>query len=218
MMARKSKTAEQIDNDLFPPKPVSALPPIPENYYVNNTEFYEACKKYLNHCVLAKTEGHPKPRMPEYIGSCILKIATKLSYSRNFIGYPYREEMVGDALENCLLYFHNFDPVKYTNPFSYFTQISYYAFIRRIEREKKLMYTKYKSMQNMQHEGLFDSQDTDSASDFDVNIDEKLMNNDYMKDFINNFEIKAEARRVKRAKKKGVEPFFDDASIEEDDG
>lgn len=202
-MARK-KTTEAV----VAPEVVIAVS-LPENYYVDNAKFYEAVKKYLNQCQLAKMGGEPKPRMPDYIGSCILKIATKLSYSRNFIAYPYREEMVGDAIENCLLYFHNFDPVKYTNPFSYFTQISYYAFIRRIEREKKDMYKKYKVMQNMQSEGLFDSQSSDNAGDFDVNIDEKLINNDYMNDFVNTFERKVADRREKRAKKKGVENFFD---------
>lgn len=207
-MARKAIKSTEVD-DLTSTAPVVPTP-LPENYYVDNGKFYEAVKKFLNQCTLAVASGEPKPRMPDYIGLCILKIARKLSYSRNFIGYPYREEMVSDAIENCLLYFHNFDPVKYTNPFSYFTQISYYAFIRRIEREKKEMYKKYKAMQNQQHEGLFDSQNTDNAADFDVNIDEKLMNNDYMNDFVNSFELKAAARREKRTKKKGIEPFFDD--------
>jgi hypothetical protein len=87
------------------------------------------------------------PPVTDYIGKCFLDIANHLSYRPNFINYPYREEMIGDAIENCLMYASNFDPNKSKNPFSYFTQIIYFAFLRRIAKEKKQMYIRYKMLE-----------------------------------------------------------------------
>lgn len=92
----------------------------------------------------ANESGEVRPPVNEYIGECFMKIAEHLSHKPNFINYDYREEMVGDGIENCLMYAHNFDPEKSKNPFSYFTQMIYYAFLRRIQKEKKQMYVKYK--------------------------------------------------------------------------
>ena len=91
--------------------------------------------------------GKSEPPVTDYIGKCFLDIAERLSYRPNFINYPFRDEMVGDGIENCLMYASNFDPAKSKNPFSYFTQIIYYAFIRRIQKEKKQNYIKYKSIE-----------------------------------------------------------------------
>ena len=96
----------------------------------------------------AEDSGRKKPPVSNYIAESFLKIAEHLSYRPNFMNYPYREEMVGDGIENCLMYAHNFDPEKSKNPFSYFTQIIYFAFLRRIEKEKKQSYIKYKIMED----------------------------------------------------------------------
>ena len=187
----------------------TAAPTNKANYYVDNAAFYQACVEYKNACAAALAEGKPKPRIPDYIGSCILKIATHMSYSRNFINYRYREDMIGDGYENCILYFHNFNPDKYKNPFGYFSQIVYYAFLRRIHREKKQLYIRHKVMMNQIDEGLADSNEFDSGEDFGVQIDKQLTDNEYMNDFVNNFEEKARQRRDARKTKKGVEKFFD---------
>lgn len=100
--------------------------------------------KYITEYRRCKEAGIQTPRCPEYIGGCIWKIAEGLSTNRNFIGYTYRDEMIGDGVENTIRYLHNFDPDKTKNPFAYFTQIIYYAFLRRIEKEKKQTYVKYK--------------------------------------------------------------------------
>jgi len=92
----------------------------------------------------ADAEGVPRPYVPNYIGECIMKIATHLSYKPNFINYTFRDEMILDGIENCITYIDNFDPAKSKNPFAYFTQITYYAFIRRIQKEKKQIDTKKK--------------------------------------------------------------------------
>ncbi len=89
----------------------------------------------------------PKPQVTEYIGECFLLIAERLSTRPNFINYPYRDEMIGDAIENCLMYAANFDPEKSKNPFAYFTQITYFAFLRRIKKEKDQDKIKYKLME-----------------------------------------------------------------------
>jgi DNA-directed RNA polymerase specialized sigma subunit len=108
-----------------------------KEHYVNNKEFLEAMKLYRKSVNKAKKEKKPKPPVTDYIGSCFLKIANHLSYRPNFINYTFRDDMISDGIENCLQYLDNFDPTKSNNPFAYFTQIIYYAFIRRIQKEKK---------------------------------------------------------------------------------
>ena len=117
------------------------------NHYIDNKEFYAAMKQWKDQVNNAESQGESKPPVTEYIGKCFVDIATNLAYRPNFINYPYREEMIGDGIENCLMYCSNFDPDKSTNPFSYFTQIIYYAFLRRIQKEKKQNYIKYKMME-----------------------------------------------------------------------
>lgn len=105
--------------------------------YVNNQDFLAAVLEHKQAVADAENAGEEKPGVTDYIGDCILKIATHLSHKPNFINYSYRDEMISDGVENCILYFHNFNPEKSRNPFAYFTQIIYYAFLRRIEKEHK---------------------------------------------------------------------------------
>ena len=111
--------------------------PKKKQHYVNNADFLAAIVKYKEKVKIAEEEGKPKPRVNNYIGGCFLKIATHLSYRPNFINYTYRDDMINDGIENCLQYLENFNPKKSKNPFAYFTQIIYYAFVRRIQKEKK---------------------------------------------------------------------------------
>ncbi len=112
-------------------------------HYVDNKEFYDALCVWKDGVVEADDCGEPRPPIPDYIGECFLKMAEGLSRRACFINYDFREEMVGDAIENCILYAHNFKK-EGKNPFAYFTQMMYYAFLRRIQKEKKQMYIKYK--------------------------------------------------------------------------
>ena len=123
------------------------------NNYIDNKEFFSAMVDWKKLVIEARELDDPRPPITEYIGKCFMDIAEHLAYKPNFINYPYRDEMVGDGIENCLLYCHNFDPEKSKNPFSYFTQIIYYAFLRRIEREKKQNYIKYKTIMMKDAEG-----------------------------------------------------------------
>ncbi len=113
-------------------------------HYIDNKEFHSAMIAWKELCKEAEEAGEEKPQVTNYIGECFLKIANGLSYRPNFINYTYRSEMVSDGIENCLQYLYNFDPSKSNNPFAYFTQIIYYAFIRRIQKEKKQTHIKHK--------------------------------------------------------------------------
>ena len=115
--------------------------------YVNNKEFLDALMVYRQQVSAAVELNKPKPRIPNYIGECFLKIATHLSYKPNFVNYMFREDMISDGIENCVQYIDRFNPEKSTNPFAYFTQIIYFAFLRRIQREKKQLEIKSKLLE-----------------------------------------------------------------------
>ena len=117
------------------------------DHYVNNKELLEAMIVYRSKCAIAKEKGIDPPAISYYLGECFLKIATHLSYKPNFVNYMFREDMIGDGIENCVQYIHNFDPNKSNNPFAYFTQIIYYAFLRRIQKEKKQLEIKTKKIE-----------------------------------------------------------------------
>ena len=116
-------------------------------YYVNNKEFLAAITVYRQKVHAAEEAGEARPRVTNYLGSCFLKIATHLSYKPNFVNYMFREDMICDGIENCLQYIDNFNPEKSKNPFAYFTQIIYYAFLRRIQKEKKQLEIKGKILE-----------------------------------------------------------------------
>ena len=126
-------------------------------HYVDNKKFLEAMVVYREKVNKAKENDRKKPDVTNYIGECFLKIANHLSYRPNFINYTYRDDMISDGIENCLQYMDNFNPEKSTNPFAYFTQIIYYAFIRRIQKEKKQMLVKSKLIANAGIENMMDS-------------------------------------------------------------
>ena len=113
-------------------------------HYVNNKEFLAALIKYREDKEIALAKGLPKPPIPRYIGECFLKIANHLSFKPNFVNYMFREDMISDGIENCVQYIHNFDPEKSKNPFAYFTQVIHFAFVRRIQKEKKQLDIKTK--------------------------------------------------------------------------
>ena len=129
-------------------------------YYVNNKELLEAMTSYKERVIYAKEHGKPKPRVSNYVGDCFLKIATHLSYKPNFVNYPFREDMICDGIENCLQYIDNFDPEKSSNPFAYFTQIIYYAFLRRIQKEKKQLEIKQKIIDHSDAASVMQIDDT----------------------------------------------------------
>jgi len=119
------------------------------NHYVNNGDLLKTIEIYKKACRKAKREGLSKPKIPDYIGKCLMLIAENLSHKPNFLSYSFRDEMISDGIENCIMYFDNFNEKKYKNPFAYFTQIIYFAFIRRIQKEHKQLYVRYKSTEQI---------------------------------------------------------------------
>ena len=134
-------------------------------HYVDNKKLLQAMIEWKELCVIAEKEGKVQPPVTNYIGDCFLKIATHLSYRPNFINYMYREDMIGDGIENCIQYIHNFDPDKSSNPFAYFTQIVYYAYLRRIAKEKRQQAIREKILERKGYEEVFHSDDHDNSAD-----------------------------------------------------
>ena len=112
-------------------------------HYVNNREFYEALIPFV-----AERKINPECKIPPYIGECVYKICSRIVYLPNFINYAFRDDMVGDAIENCIRYVDRFKPEKSKNPFAYYSSIAYYACVRRIQLEKKQVETRAKFVQS----------------------------------------------------------------------
>ena len=125
-------------------------------HYVNNKEFLAALIRYQEDIEIARLQDKPKPVIPRYIGECFLKIANHLSFKPNFVNYMFKEDMISDGIENCVQYIHNFNPEKSRNPFAYFTQIIHYAFLRRIQREKRQLEIKNKIIEKSGYNEVFD--------------------------------------------------------------
>ena len=166
-------------------------------HYVDNQKFLEEMIIYKGKCNEAKNKGEPEPQISEYVGECFMKIAQRLSFRPNFINYAFRDDMISDGIENCVQYIRNFDPEKSKNPFAYFTQIIYFAFIRRIQKEKKQLYIKYKTMDTFGT--LTDNvevMDHDKAHyDYETLSADQKAN---MYDFISNFEEKKKSKSTKK--------------------
>ena len=172
-------------------------------HYVNNKEFLAAMVEYKKLVDKAKKEGKKNPRVPDYVGECFLKIANHLSYRPNFINYTFRDDMISDGIENCLQYLNNFNPKTSNNPFAYFTQIIYYAFIRRIQKEKKQAHVKNKIIENMNVDMMLIQDDGDSSTP-----------NPYADYLQKNFlpEEDVYKPKKKKDKPKGLELFYEDSA------
>lgn len=176
-------------------------------HYVDNKKLFEAMVVYLKSLRESKEKGEAiPPRIPPYIGECIMKISTHLAYRPNFSNYTFREEMISDGIENCLLYLHNFNPDKSQNPFAYFTQIIFFAFIRRIQKEKKYLYTKFAAIENANLNNETSSIQEGDGGKYTDNIKYGEWSNEQMEKFMGDFEEKMKIRkpRAKRKKKTAV--------------
>jgi hypothetical protein len=172
-----------------------------QKHYINNPDFLQALMDYKAEQKRCKTNKLPDPPIPNYIGECFMKIAEGLSHKPNFINYTYRDEMMSDGIENCLMYFDNFDPAKSKNPFAYFTQIIYYAFLRRIQKEKKQLYVKYKATEQM---GILDEFE---MLEFEDGITRQFELYENISEFIENYEDAKKAKKEVK-KPKGIEKFL----------
>jgi len=178
-----------------------------QKHYINNQDFLAALVDYKTRCAEAEAANKVRPNIPNYIGECWMKIAEGLSHKPNFINYTYRDEMISDGIENCLMYFENFDPSKSSNPFAYFTQIIYFAFLRRIQKEKKQLYVKYKATEMY---GILDEFEMLEGEDGSSKQFELY---DNIAEFIGNYEDSKKAKKAEKdaAKKpKGLEKFIEE--------
>ena len=135
-------------------------------HYVNNKEFLYAIVAYKKSIKDAEATGEPKPRITNYLGECFLKIATHLSYKPNFVNYMFKDDMICDGIENCVQYINNFNPEKSKNPFAYFTQIIHYAFLRRIQKEKKQLEIRQKIIERSGFDEVMSADEDGKSSEY----------------------------------------------------
>ena len=174
-----------------------------KQHYVDNKLFFAEMEKWKAEIDESDEVDDLPPMVTEYMGECFYKIATHLSYRPNFINYTYREEMIGDGIENCIRYAKNFNPEKSKNPFAYFTQIIYYAFIRRITKEKKQTAIKQKIIDNT------------STKTYDImEGDDDVYSNTYMEFLRDNLEEKDIPKPKRKKSKKGIEHFLEELENE----
>lgn len=168
-----------------------------DSHYLDNEQFLAALVSFQGEVKRAKkSKILPPPAVNDYIGWCFLQIAENLARRPNFASYTFRDDMIADAVENCLRSMHNFNPSKSNNPFAYFTQIIYFAFLRRISSEKKQLYTKYKATEQL---GLL--QDVNQGDIEEIGQERhnfKVYEN--INEFIRNFEQNKQ-QRAKKVKK-----------------
>jgi DNA-directed RNA polymerase specialized sigma24 family protein len=183
--------------------------PKKREHYVNNKDFLEALIEYRANCDTAEADGKEKPPVTRYLGECFLKIAQHLSYRPNFINYTYKHDMISDGIENCLMYLHNFNPEKSKNPFAYFTQIIYYAFLRRIQKEKKQTELKQKLIQNMMVDETMFTQDGDDSAYANQYLD--FLQDNYVRKDSEEQEAEYEEDKPKRKERTGaLDEFMED--------
>ena len=172
-----------------------------KEHYVNNKEFLAAMVEFKKARQHAEKNKLDKPPVTDYIGSCFLKIANHLSYRPNFINYTFRDDMISDGIENCLQYLDNFNPAKSNNPFAYFTQIIYYAFVRRIQKEKKQTTIKHKLIMDANYDDVALQPGDDS--EFKNQFKEFLQKNIRMEE-----PVKVEKKKKKTRVKKSTSKLF----------
>lgn len=191
-----------------------------DNHYIDNQRFLEELVAHKAAVLKAKKAGLKPPGASNYIGQCFLDIANNLAKKPNFANYIFKEEMVSDGIENCIMYTTNFDENKSRNPFAFFTQIIYYAFLRRIQKEKKQLYVKMKCFENGDRTGKFKNR---MLEDNKVSDEDPRSENPYADFFslsdndVRNFEgipledntpVKKK-RRKKKASKKSLEDLME---------
>lgn len=175
--------------------------------YINNKTLYTAMIEHRSKILEADRKGAQRPVASNYIGQCILLICNNLAVKPNFSGYSYKQEMISDAIGDCVAAIDKFNPDKTNNPFAYFTQIAWNAFLRRLTKEKKQAYIKHKNYENsfLMNELWENSQNM------------HLKSNDYSADLVKSFEEKL-TKPKKIDKIKGVEKFLETPEVEDHEG
>lgn len=168
---------------------------LPSNHYVDNQRLLKELTVHLKERKQAMKKGEPIPQIPYYVAYAFIEIAEGLAKLKSYRNYSFVNEMKGDAIENCMQYYHNFNPRKYKKPFAYFSQFARWAFHRRIAREAKAQYVKYKTAANA---GLLDQGLTDS----DGNAIISTGTFDNINEFITSYEKKMAEKKIAKSKPK----------------
>lgn len=195
--SKKKTKKKKFKSDLVTEEKIKV--PKVKSHYIDNKKFYQEMVDWKKQVKEARETGDTLPPVTEYIGRCFLEIAENLSKKPNFMNYAFRDEMIGDGIENSLMYCENFDPDKSNNPFSYFTQIIYFAFIRRIQKEKKQNYIKYKFLESQDHDG-----------DFTKYLQSMGITEEEHENYKKQDEEKKQIKKRKKRKKKTLESFMED--------
>ena len=192
-MKKKKKTKSKKTDD-------SVVEKVSKEHYVDNKLFYKEMLDWKKKYKESQEMDEPAPPVSEYIALCFYNIAQNLAKKPNFVNYPFKEDMIGDGVENCLMYCSNFNPRKSKNPFSYFTQILYYAFLSKIQKEKKQNYIKYKFLESQDTKGDF----VEFLKILGINEEEGEM---YQRMSEEKNKEKEEKQRKKKKKKNVLEGF-----------
>lgn len=181
----------------------------PNTHYIDNAEFNKAVVEYYNKAKLAEQEGKPSPRVPEYIGKCFLLLAENISTQGNFRNYTFIADMISDGIDNCLYAVTKFDPTKSSNPFGYFSVVMNRAFIRRIGKEKQVLYRKFKSQIN-----ALNYHQTYTVGIDGETIDVTQADMDYINEYIKEYEAKVEEGKLKKKLQSEAASLDDDLEEE----
>ena len=172
-----------------------------KKHFVDNKKFFGAIIEYKALCEKAKQENKLEPKVPEYIGRCIIDISTHLAQRYNFANYTFRDEMISDGIERAIYALHKFNPEKSSNPFAYFTQIVFFAFVVRIKAEKKHSYIKHKSLEHFAMQTMLDS-NGEVIVDVDFEKSAELISK------FESEEIVVKSEKKLKTKEDGIEHFF----------
>jgi len=165
--------------------------------YINKKEFYDELVEYKNQCAVADDNGETRPKIPDSITMKFFMLCKGIASRPNFSGYTYIDEMILDGLENCIIAVHCFNPNVSNNPYGYFTKCIWFSFLRRIEKEKKQTYIKYKAYENFIVESSL-NEEYDAFSSIDIT-------NEKMRPILEKYD-----KKPKKKKPKGLEKFIDE--------
>lgn len=179
-----------------------------QGHYVNSAELYRALVEWKKERVAAQQANRPATPLPDFVAECVYKIAEGFSMKGQFARYTYREDMIGEAMRNCLLYLHNFDPDKSENAFAYVTEIIKRAFVGYLEKEESQLYVKMKVVQDAEETRSYNRQDRDQRGYANTYVSYLQEN---MGDVIVRFEQKKQAKKERAAARKefaSLNPVF----------
>jgi len=154
--------------------------------YIDNKKFSRAVADYVIELKQAEKQNKPRPPIPNYIAECFIMIAEHRAKHPSFAGYPFIDDMIGDAIEKQLRAIGNYNIDMKTrtnapNAFAYFSQIVFFSFLHRIATEKKQLHIKETLIKDLDLAELADCDD-DYESAYLTKMKTKMGYHDYIDD------------------------------------